>query len=556
MALGRDRDRNANLKLFGGALRLAEFTAGTLAEHAGVKRETARAFAENSCARGILERVGQSAVTDARGGRPANRYRVRPDRRAELLNRFLDIHRALVGVCAAAGGNAHDDDNHLDCLALLDSAIDALDRGDFQGDRDRIRLLEDAQISVLGAEADFRALIYSQAEPTELEQFAVRLHGAKGRLERIRTSAPDTQHPAPAVAPRQVVVLSPTVTELMVSDQGTAHSFWRFLGDWVGSFGLPAADDDLVIAEVPTLLAGMLALPRDTGGVLGPALVFARLKARISTSQLGEAVVDAIRRLPPDASPISVGRLAAVAGAHDVTTAAEPLLAALLRAQGVLWAQGEQEVRRACAMALARLSRPHASGLLEPRAAAACQYLLSMRKLDESDHVALLPAALTTRYSDTSKLLSRLAELLFDAQGSRRVLPTPFDLGALARNIALALHHNRFIPLADAIAGLLATAAGCNLLRTMTATQNRALELLDRDSDSMFVVRVAQPIAQYLGKQRADAVALRVGPAVIDDLSALLTKQTWERNAVDDGTFTGRLLHARLLNREPRHAKR
>src|SRR4051794_20963317 len=96
------RDGSAGLKLLGGLVRLDAlypdgFTAAQLSDHTKVEPETARAFLNPERGPGFAEVIPgvRSAAAGEGGGRPANMYRLRPDRRAELMQQLVDLRRDL-----------------------------------------------------------------------------------------------------------------------------------------------------------------------------------------------------------------------------------------------------------------------------------------------------------------------------------------------------------------------------------------------------------------------------------------------------------------------------
>src|SRR5262249_4235499 len=138
------------------------------------------------------------------GGRPANRYQLLVDGREEILRRLVEVrkaatidqtHASQVAQPELSSGPAED----FTPLALLESALDALADGDFASGQERSELLEDARISLIGAQADFRAMIARGADPTEVERF-----GAKLSLARTRLAGAD--HGRPPVEPARIVV--------------------------------------------------------------------------------------------------------------------------------------------------------------------------------------------------------------------------------------------------------------------------------------------------------------------------------------------------------------
>ena len=188
------RDGDAKLKLLGGSLYLHEFTARDLSEHARVKLETARASADYNRDSGYFERIA-GARGQRLGGRPANHYRLLPKGREEILRRLVDVRRAL---SVAGDGNALEDPEDFSPLADGQSSIDALTRGGFEHAQEREDLLEDARISLRGAEADFRAMVARQAEARELSRsLQLDEHEARNALARQVGSADadaDSQH--------------------------------------------------------------------------------------------------------------------------------------------------------------------------------------------------------------------------------------------------------------------------------------------------------------------------------------------------------------------------
>src|SRR5271166_5820768 len=188
-----DRGIDASLKLLGGALRLGDFTARELAEHANIKLETARAFVDDRHRSGLfqqIERVRMAPEGDNRGGRPANRYRVHPERRGEVLRRLVEIRRELrIEMPVASPSIVGDDPEDFSPLALVDTTLDLLAEYNFEQPDERQNLFEEARIRLRGAEEDFRELAIA-GDTAMIERYAVRLAASRERLAQCEQADP------------------------------------------------------------------------------------------------------------------------------------------------------------------------------------------------------------------------------------------------------------------------------------------------------------------------------------------------------------------------------
>ena len=176
----------AGLKLLGGLVRLDAlcpdgFTAAQLAEHAKVDPETARAFlnpAKGPNYSEVIASTKAAATVDGRG-RPANLYRLRPNRRSDLMRRMAEIRRELD---AAAGIPLPSATQLFAPLELLEETVTELETRDEQPDvwDDRLAM---ARLELGGVEADLRAL-QANALPDAVP-FARRLGELHGRLAAV-----------------------------------------------------------------------------------------------------------------------------------------------------------------------------------------------------------------------------------------------------------------------------------------------------------------------------------------------------------------------------------
>jgi len=220
------RDSSAGLKLLGGLVRLGAlypdgFTAAQLSDHAKVEPETARAFLNPEKGPGFAEVIpgAKSAAAGDGRGRPANLYRLRPDRRAELMQQLVDLRRELdtaIGIPDPALEQVFAP------LDLLEATIAELERGNDPIDAWRERLAE-ARLELSGATADLQALRtkgYAEATP-----FGRRLEALQARLATVeRLGFP------PAVKP-------------LVQDP--VNALVERLGKWIG--GAPKALEPVVV---------------------------------------------------------------------------------------------------------------------------------------------------------------------------------------------------------------------------------------------------------------------------------------------------------------------
>jgi hypothetical protein len=183
------RDRMAGLKLLGGLVRLDAlnakgFTAVQLSEQARVDLETARAYLNPEKGPGYAEVIVGAKAVGGAAGRPANLYRLRQDRLADLMRRLAEARRELD---VAVSGPLQSFGEALAPLDLLEATLRELEhRGDPpEAWRDR---LAEAQLELGGAEADLRAM---QAKSLPFaEPFALRLGELQGRLARIERKGP------------------------------------------------------------------------------------------------------------------------------------------------------------------------------------------------------------------------------------------------------------------------------------------------------------------------------------------------------------------------------
>ena len=565
------RDGDAKLKLLGGSLYLHEFTARDLSEHARVKLETARAFADDNCDSGYFERVA-GAGGQRRGGRPANRYRLLPKGREEILRRLVDVRRAL---SVAGDGNALEDPEDFSPLAMVKSSIDALTRGGFEHAQEREDLLEDARISLRGAEADFRAMVARQAEARELEVFAARLHEARNALARQVGSADadaDSQHgvsdgrskTAPKGADQSratpIQTRMSSIADLVPPPKDVETYLQQFLMDWT----TPLTTDQVpsVLAGEPAhLLDASLAVPNDdpAGSIFTTSFVVLSSYKASSQQALRALVLERISRLPADADSTTIAKLGMAAAVLDAVEAAEPLLGSLLSLPASKQQGGaDSEAKRICALALARLARPRLAAANRSKPAAACHYLLARRQPEAGELAILAPAALAGRYGNNGELLLRFTDALFNENGMKPAFKTSFEEGAIARNMALAMQDSRFLLLMEHMPDLLERDSGRGLLLSMSAPEHGAMELVDADDRKQrFRIKVGAQVAKYLGISEPELFPLPVDRLTADRLSGVLTDRNWSsrraapRLDIDaTSSFSERLRETRLRQRE------
>lgn len=185
------RDNMAGLKLLGGLVRLDAlqpdgFSAAQLADHARADPETARAFLNPRKGPDYTEVIpgAKAAVGADSRGRPANLYRLRSNRRADLMRRLAEMRRELD---AATGAPALPAAQLFAPLDLLEATVEELDRRGDPPDAWLERLAE-AQLELGGATADLRAL-QAKASPDAMP-FNLRLAQLKDRLAAVEDAGP------------------------------------------------------------------------------------------------------------------------------------------------------------------------------------------------------------------------------------------------------------------------------------------------------------------------------------------------------------------------------
>jgi hypothetical protein len=168
------------------ALRPSGFTAYDLADHASVQAETARAFLNPSKGPGYAEAI-PGAKAPARpdgGGRPATLYRLRADRRTDLLQRLTELRH---GLNLVANVPMPPKNELFAPLELLEATLEELELRPGSPDEWRARLAE-ARLELRSGEADLRAL---QAKTSaHAPDFALRLSAVHNRLAAVERAGP------------------------------------------------------------------------------------------------------------------------------------------------------------------------------------------------------------------------------------------------------------------------------------------------------------------------------------------------------------------------------
>jgi hypothetical protein len=539
MRMPAPRTSDTSLRLFGAALSLAAFGTRELAQHAQVKANAARAFVEDNCKAGLIERMPGSPVhRDEHGGRPRNLYRVRAERRDEILRLLAEIRRGPAeGTMATfppdmAGGDPED----YSPLALLESSLAALAKGEFDQAEERQELLDQADIRIRGAEADLRAMGANCADLREIERHAVRLGAARQALAAART--PSIALPASA---------APAVADV----------FLRFLRDWTIPVEVPEPEDrctrDQLAAYDPgqvldVVLHAAGTRPGSARSIFEPALLLLQAQAgwtRDTSVAVAAQVCARVLEASPSADAFGLAALAVIAAALEVRQAAEPLLTALLSSD-LLDRIGAE--RRTCLMAIAHLARPSraARDQLTLTAASVCQYLLARRASAADELDILAPAALQAPHVGSGDLLHRVGSAMFNRGGMKSEWRRHANEGALVRNLVLALQGMGFALLQDHMPGLLEESYGRGLLLRMSAPEHEALDLTDANGSPDFIIRVGRRVAAHLGVNQPLPVPLILDKKAADRLSDLLTSRTWASRAQTgdrlQSTFSSRLV--------------
>jgi hypothetical protein len=184
MAEEISRDSLASLKLLGALVRLDAaspngFTAQHLSRVAQVGHETARAFLNPGKGPAFTEVCPSLPVRPAVRGRPANLYRVKPERRSELFRLLAEI-RLQLGPPEGAGAEAVEMEN--EAWDLLDGAIGELEQGSIPAELWRGQL-EEARLELRGLDAELQAM--TVRAPAKAADFRFRFEGLRDRLTAV-----------------------------------------------------------------------------------------------------------------------------------------------------------------------------------------------------------------------------------------------------------------------------------------------------------------------------------------------------------------------------------
>jgi hypothetical protein len=543
------RDKAAQLKLMGGALRLAEFTARDLAEHAGVKRETARAFADDWCKAGFFRRFGKMAASSPAAGRPANRYGLLAKGEEEIMRRLVEVRRAAIlsDETGPALPSPPDDGEDFSPLALLESSLAAVAAEDFSDDREKQELFADARASLTAAATDLRAMIARRAEAADVEDFAARLRSARMRLATLSGEASPTyqpivvkqrganaQPPPPPIhsKPREEQPPPSRLTDFLPALASASADIRLFLEDWTASLPdeAPSAQHQ---GSPDELLDAALALPAGApGSIFGASFTLMRSRGIWDKDWLASAFRDRIAAAWHDPAPTIAAQLAVAAAVFDRVDLIDSLVGLLVQLPKNLRKDLDREAVRSCNLALARLARPRSAGDSTGSsrfvAAAACQYLLAREIVPDAEQLAILgPAALLSRYAGRDAMMQRFAKALFDDKGLKAQFKSQLREGVLAANMTLTFQENRFVLLKQCMQDLLAEDSGRGLLLSLSSPEHGALLLDDKTTKKHhFRIEVGQHIANYLG-YRPEPEIIGLPKAIANKMSNVLTDRAW-----------------------------
>jgi hypothetical protein len=536
------RDSLAKLKLLGGMLRLGAFSARELAVHANVNGETARAFAEDRCKDGTVEKIGSArrAIGPAakRGGRPENIYQLKPEHRQRILQDIVQIRRSVELAeplpPSAAGGNETAEED-FSPLALLEAVLAWLAADDFEDVDDRLQRLDQARIRLAGAEADFQAMMLARYPANAVERFAVRLTRAREGLafESARQLPSVESHPLVSTesADSSVTAMFAAVGDDRIVD---CSAVMRFLVDWSASVQFVASED------APQTFAWIAAgdHTEDTAyfvrSVLHP--IDARMREVAVWSQsdrqaFGRKVIDGLMApVPWQDAPLRLTKLAISAALVGAADAAEPLVFGLLQ-PGMMESLGAHG-RELCSLALARLARPSGSPATD-RAAAACLYLLNRDGDDDTNVPILAPAALRLASANEKNLLNLIAGTLYERMGLAPRWRSRINEGAMLRNLAWVLQANRYSALSQHLPDLVERDYGAALLKALIKRSNGALNLVDRNGDKPFKVNAGATLANQAGLMD-EQVPLGFSKEVNDKLGDIYTEANWDEQGSPD----------------------
>src|SRR5215469_10034204 len=515
--------RKVRVSLLGTALFLGEFCVESLANHAAVGINEARAFLDEGCAAGLIEPIspGHSPTLHQEvKGAPTRLYRVCTRRRDELLRRLAELRRESTRSSVTSD---HSPEDAEDCspLALLEVTLAALAACDLESADEWQELIDQAKIRFRGAEADLGVFVANGADLGEILCFVTRLEAAR---QNLRTAS----IPRPAV--------------LLATNSLSPKEFVEFLRDWTAPLSVPALRREAAepfsahgtLEFVDFTLMRAAARPNVESAVFEPAYLLLRGKGvwePAASEMIAHQVCERIRAFSANTEPLVLAALSVMAAALEIHAAAEPLMIGLLLPR--VMERMRAQHRRTCLMALARLARPRLA-IRDNRtlaAAAVCHYLLLRAESCNDDLDILAPAALQAPGADAGKLLHHLAKSIFARNGMKADWRKRTDEGSLARNLALAIQAPGFPLLQKHLSDLLEDSAGRSLIARMTAPEHEALDLTDTNSSHSFIVRLGRRTAACLGSGKPFEVPLILSGKAADKLSDLLTSRNWDIRA-------------------------
>jgi hypothetical protein len=521
------RDSLAKLKLLGGILRLVTFSHEQLAAHANVNGETVRSFVEDLRKKGTLETVQTDRTTDKaprRSGRPKNIYRLRADRRQSILDTIVEVRRSIDGVpssMTSAASQSQTTDEDFTPLALLEAAVAWLAADTYEDTDDRLQRLDQARIRLAGAEADFRAMLRSEA-PATVEQFALRLSKAREQLSSEAARQPSVKS---EIMPWETAI--DREPPLFPVDEFDCSTMMRFLVDW--SVSIQSA-----VSETPQAFTWTIANqhPEESTSLIRNVLLrtdaLMRSVARRPQSEqqaIGRKIAGELTAvISVDEAPSKVMKLAVSAALVAATDAAEPLLLALLR-PGMMEALGA-EGRELCSLALARLARPSTSPALS-QAAGACLLLLNRDASNDVNVPILVPAALQFANANEKNLLNLFAATLYDETGLAARWRSRINESAVLRNLAWVMRATRYSALYQEIPHLVERNYGAALLKALISKSSGALRLVDRNRDEPFVISPGRILANQAGLAD-EPVPFVFQKKVSERLSAICSEANWD----------------------------
>jgi hypothetical protein len=526
------RDLGAKLKLLGGMVRLGIFSAKELAIHANVKRETARAFANDRLKDGTLDSEHPPDAGPRRGGRPEKVYMLRADTRQRILDQIVEVRRSIETPPASEVEVSATDEEDFTPLALLETSIEALATEQIEDLEDRQDRLGQARIRLNGAEADYRAMQTREGQTEAVAQFAIRLQRAKQALHFEALRQPSTRTRTPAEAHQHLLSRDTSQSPIwtVTSDEDGLSNpdavIW-FLSDWSVTIQGAMRRTNPIPAQmfsgqhmhagaanelVSTILQPCCGLMRSIGDW-----------PKAKRSEFSRGIIDRLMRASISEAP-AVTSLAIAAAIIEGVEAAEPILMALLR-PGMIDAIGVIGVRL-CTLALARLARPSGHPAV-PAAAMTCFYLLNHSSQDEACMPILAPATLQLQRTSVGQMLNDLARTLYVGSDLAACWRSQIDESATMRNLAWVMHANRYRVLQGYIPELLSRDYSTSLLRALINPAHGALVLNDRDHTSPFVVSPGKILAEQAGL-RDEPVALAFDEEVNKKLTAIRSGSNWD----------------------------